>query len=238
MPKDDNCVHKDHRKRMKTNFVHSGADAFETHQLLEMLLFYAIPQKDTNPLAHDLLQNFGSLNSVLNADYESLTQLCGVKENTAVLLKLIFALARRSEQEKLSHCDIHSDFDSVGEFLVRQYRLLDKELVYLLLFDNSRRMFGVHQIHEGSVNSAMVDHQKIAKLALMRNAAGIVLAHNVQRERLALCFPHSEFRCLIIMLLPVTGITELSAGKAGISAEMTYYEFINILHKYGTTVRY
>lgn len=178
MPKDDNCVHKDHRKRMKTKFVHSGADAFETHQLLEMLLFYAIPQKDTNPLAHDLLQNFGSLNSVLNADYESLTQLCGVKENTAVLLKLIFALARRSEQEKLSHCDIHSDFDSVGEFLVRQYRLLDKELVYLLLFDNSRRMFGVHQIHEGSVNSAMVVHQKIAKLALMRNAAGIVLAHN------------------------------------------------------------
>ena len=185
-------IHKNHRQRLKRRFIRSGADSFETHHLLEMLLFYAIPQRDTNPLAHELMEIYGSLDAVLHADYESLTEVCGVKENTAVLIKLVQALICRCDQEVLSRAEVHSDFESVGHFLVKQYRTARKEMVYLLLFDNSGRLLDVSLIHEGSVNSAMVDNQKIAKLALLKNASNMILSHNHPD---GLAIPSSDDSC-------------------------------------------
>lgn len=178
MDKQDKNVHKGHRKRMKRSFLNSNPDAFETHKLLEMLLFYSVPQKDTNPLAHELIDTFGSLDAVLGADYDSLSEISGVKENTAVLFKLINAVNRRRELEAANNSKIKAEFQSIGEYLVRLYSAARSESVYVLLFDNSRCMIHAQSVYDGSVNSALVDMRKIARLALIKNASYIALAHN------------------------------------------------------------
>ena len=82
-------LHAGHRKRLKEQVVNVGLENFSSHQILEVLLFYAIPQRDTNELAHVLLNTFGSLSGVFEASYESLLEVKGVKENTATLIKLL-----------------------------------------------------------------------------------------------------------------------------------------------------
>lgn len=88
-------VHDGHRERMKSRFVEAGLDGFNDHNALEMLLFYAVPRKDTNELAHRLLKQFGSLASVFEAKHEELMRVDGIGENAATLIKLIPEVSRR-----------------------------------------------------------------------------------------------------------------------------------------------
>ena len=87
-------IHDGHRQRLKDRFRQEGLDKFDEIQVLELLLFYAIPQRDTNPLAHRLLEHFGSLAQVLEAPAEELEKVSGVGANVATLLSLTTALAR------------------------------------------------------------------------------------------------------------------------------------------------
>ena len=84
----DGKKHGGHRDRLRERFIRDGLDGFEEHNILEMLLFYPIPQKDTNELAHALLDRFGSLESVFNATPEELMQIDGVGEHTARFLSM------------------------------------------------------------------------------------------------------------------------------------------------------
>lgn len=87
---------------MKSRFLEAGLDGFNDHNALEMLLFYALPRKDTNELAHKLLNHFGSLAAVLEADQKALSEIDGIGENAAVLLKLIPAISRRYMEEVMA----------------------------------------------------------------------------------------------------------------------------------------
>lgn len=93
-------VHKGHRERMRQRFLVEGAKGFADHELLELLLYYAVPRGDVNPLAHRMLVEFGTLSMLLSADPADISRRCGVKESTAVLLVLQSALAHRLQQEK------------------------------------------------------------------------------------------------------------------------------------------
>ena len=87
-------IHKGHRERLKQRFLEEGLDNFTDIQVLELLLFYAIPQKDTNPIAHGLLEHFGSLSRVLEADFEELKKVDGISDHSATLLALVTDLCR------------------------------------------------------------------------------------------------------------------------------------------------
>ncbi|UWG97971.1 hypothetical protein LPY66_03955 [Dehalobacter sp. DCM] len=87
-------MHEGRRIRLKRRFLEEGLDSFEDHQILELLLFYAIPCKDTNELAHVLIEKYGSLSKVFDADPNELTTTPGLGENSAVLLSLMPSLAR------------------------------------------------------------------------------------------------------------------------------------------------
>ena len=87
-------MHSEHRKRLKGRFLREGLEHFEPHNVLELLLFYSIPQKDTNETAHLLMQRFGSLQGVFDAPFEELCRVPGIKEHSATLIKLIPSLAR------------------------------------------------------------------------------------------------------------------------------------------------
>ena len=88
-------VHSGHRQRMKTRFLTGGLDSFRDHEVFELILFYAIPRRDVNELSHRLIERFGSLKGVFDADFDDLCSVDGIGENVATLIKLIAATLRR-----------------------------------------------------------------------------------------------------------------------------------------------
>ena len=158
--------------------MQEGLDSFEKHNILELLLFYAIPQKDTNDLAHALLYQFGSLRGVFEADFSELIKIPGIKENTATLIKMIPELAREYMFEEVSEENIFDTADKIGRYFVRKYIGEINETVYLMLLDNGFKLLNVSKIHEGSVSSARVSPRKIMTQVIKYNASMAVVAHN------------------------------------------------------------
>ena len=171
-------VHDGHRKRLKTQFLIHGED-FHDHQLLELLLCYAIPQGDVNGLAHALLDQFGSLAGVFDALPPSLTRVDGVGEHTAVLLKLIPKLAGRYSTIRSSPGDILASSRAARDYLLPYFQTGPRnEMVYLVCMDAKYKVLGCHKLGEGTVNAADITPRRVVELALAHNASAVLLAHN------------------------------------------------------------
>ena len=134
-------VHAGHRQRLKDRFLKSGLDHMEPHVVLELLLFYAIPQGDVNPLAHRLLDRFGNLYGVCSAPVEELTQVPGVGPNTAVLLKLLLPLCRELLRQQNETGDRVVDAQTAYQMLSPLFLGRKEEAVGLLLLDSRGRPF-------------------------------------------------------------------------------------------------
>ena len=171
-------VHDGHRKRLKTQFLIHGED-FHDHQLLELLLCYAIPQGDVNDLAHALLDQFGSLAGVFDALPPSLTRVDGVGEHTAVRLKLIPKLAGRYSTIRSSPGDILASSRAARDYLLPYFQTGPRnEMVYLVCMDAKYKVLGCHKLGEGTVNAADITPRRVVELALAHNASAVLLAHN------------------------------------------------------------
>ena len=171
--------HKDHRSRMKARFLRDGLEGFAPHEVLELLLFYAIPQKDTNPIAHRLLDRFGSLAGVFSAKEHELCEVEGIGEHAATLLRILmpaasYALADRTRR----NTKIYRHLSAVGEYFVHRFMGAAEEAVYLMLLDNRYALIDCVKIHEGSVNSVAVTPRKLVERAYLSHAAMAVVAHN------------------------------------------------------------
>ncbi|MBQ8449141.1 MAG: RadC family protein [Clostridia bacterium] len=172
-------MHEHHRKRMKERFLREGIENFEPHNVLELLLFYSIPQKDTNEIAHRLIERFGSISAVFDAPYSELIKIDGIKEHSATLIKLVPALSQRYMSEAFSLSGtILPTMKDVGKYFVAKYIGATNEIVYLLLMDNKYKVIDCVKIFEGSVNSAAITMRKLIEAAISSGAAFAVLAHN------------------------------------------------------------
>lgn len=171
-------MHKDHRKHTKDRFLSEGLDSFEPHNVLELLLFYSIPQKDTNETAHMLINRFGSLSAVFDAPYDDLLTVPGISEHSATLIKLIPAISRRYAMEKNSKVTKLSSIEDIGKYLVARYLGVTEETMLLLLLDNKFGLIDCVKVHEGSVNSSAITMRKLIETALFKRASMVVLAHN------------------------------------------------------------
>jgi len=168
-------LHDGHRKRLKEQFLNHG-DGFHDHQLLELLLCYAIPQGDVNGLAHRLLDRFGSLAGVLDARPEALTQVPGVGEHTAVLLKLIPVLSGRYQADRAGMGTILDSTQAAGQYLRPYFSQGARyEMAYL---DGKYKVLGCHKLGEGTVNAAEITPRKLVEIVLAHNATAAILAHN------------------------------------------------------------
>ena len=127
-------VHEGHRQRLRDRFLKEGLDGFAPHNVLELLLFYAVPQRDTNELAHRLLTRFGSLSGVLDADFDELCQVEGVGANVATLLKLVPGLARRYLDDYDENGVVLTTIEEVGTFLRPKFIGRNNEMIFLLYF--------------------------------------------------------------------------------------------------------
>lgn len=170
--------HGGHRARLKERFLREGLGGFEKHNILELLLFFGIPQRDTNPIAHALLKRFGSLSGVFEASVEELCTVDGVSEHTATLLKLIPEVNRAALCEVRDSDKRYDTLNKIGELLLRYYAGLTVETVTLLLLDNSDRVIDLVKICDGSVNRVQFDTRKLVEQALRPRVSRVVLAHN------------------------------------------------------------
>lgn len=171
-------IHQGHRARLKERFEKEGLEHFSDVNALELLLFYAVPRQDTNPIAHALLERFGSLAGVLDAREEDLVQVPGVGRSAATLLHLIPALMGRYMQQSRELGDILSTTTQCGQYLLPYFFSARDEKVYLLSLDAKCKVLDCRLIHTGSVNTAGVSVRKIVEAAISANATSVVLAHN------------------------------------------------------------
>ena len=174
-------LHAGHRERMRERFACTGGTGMAEHELLELLLFYAIPRCDTNDLAHRLIEEFGSLASVLEADEAALSAIEGMGGKSALFLSLAGEIARRYAKEKIAPDERVSVYDSnekIAAYLWPRFLGSRVERVYLLLFDNGMRMLDCFEVCEGGVSGVAVSTRRITERAYRKNAAAAILAHN------------------------------------------------------------
>lgn len=175
---ENTSVHRGHRERLKQRFLEHGLDDFTDVQALELLLFYAIPQKDTNPIAHALLDHFGSLSRVLEAGVEELKQVKGISGHAATLLSLITELSRCYQVDCAQRTECLTTLDACGAYLVPYFFGRANETVFLLCLDAKCKVLCCREVGEGSVNSAGISVRKIVETALKAGATTVILAHN------------------------------------------------------------
>ncbi|MBE6632761.1 MAG: DNA repair protein RadC [Ruminococcaceae bacterium] len=171
-------MHEHHRQRMRERLRGCDFDHLATHELLEFLLFYAIPRSDTNKLAHGLLERFGSLRELFEASAEELTEVEGIGENSALLLKLIPAITRRYAEEQRKPSERYDSVSKLATFFVRRFIGDNRECLYMMLLNNRMNMIDCVKISEGSVNCSEVPVRRMTELALSKKASSVVLAHN------------------------------------------------------------
>ena len=171
-------LHGGHRDRMKKRFLQQGLDGFTDIQALELLLFYSIPRQDTNPIAHRLLQHFGSLSQVLEAPAEELMQVGGIKEHSAVLLNLINQMGRFYLVDKAQRERVLPTIEDCARYLQPYFYGRMRETVFLLCLDAKCKALCCKEVGEGSINSAGISVRRIVETALREGATTVVLAHN------------------------------------------------------------
>lgn len=173
----DKNIHKGHRQRMKHKFLLNGLDDFEQHQALELLLYYAVPRCDTNPMAHRLLEHFGSISAIFDAPVDTLKE-AGISETTATLLKIVPEFSRLYLDDKYNNKNKIINFDNLIEYFSNKFVGRNEETVMLLLADAKGKEIFSGVIAKGSLNSSDVPIRKVVDLSLRYNAKTAVIAHN------------------------------------------------------------
>lgn len=174
-----NGIHDGHRKRIREQFMEEGfSENTPPHKVLELLLFYSIPRRDTNELAHKLIERFGSVAGVLDAPEEQLLKIEGISENTVCLLKLIMPVARSyiNDKEKTGR-QIYT-LGNAADYLFNKFMGLTVETVYLLCLDNRLRILDCPMLSQGDEISVSVSTRMVAEQVFKTKATSVMLGHN------------------------------------------------------------
>lgn len=173
-------LHEGHRARMRKRFRETGFDGFTEHEVLEMILFYTCPRKDTNEIAHTLINKFGNFAGVIEAEYDDLLSVKNITENTATLFKMIPKFLP-------VYYNLRSDgviFDSMDK-IMRMFEAyfvgLTHEEFRIACFDNNLRMLSNILISSGTPTSSDVNMRTIVKEVLRTNATSAIICHNHPR---------------------------------------------------------
>lgn len=171
-------IHSGHRQRLKERYMEHGLENFSDIEALEFLLTFALPRRDTNPIAHALLDCFGSYRQVLEADLEDLIRVPGIGQNAAVLIRFMADSNRRYLISQRQEGTIIQNSKDAGDYLLPRFSYLSKEVAYVLSLDSRSMVTRCRAIAEGMVNKVDFAIRDIVDIALRDKAAGIILAHN------------------------------------------------------------
>lgn len=172
-------IHSGHRERVKRDFLENGFnETTPPHKIIEMLLFYSIPRKDTNETAHELLNRFGSVSGILDASVEQLTEVPGVNINTAALIKLIIPIARIYKSDKSTAAEKFESIDGLCDYLMNKYFGYDREVFTVLSLTAGGKLIGCDVLSEGNISEVNISTREVIETVLKRRAACAVIAHN------------------------------------------------------------
>lgn len=171
-------IHEGHRTRLKDRFISSGLDAFSDFEALELILFYALPRRDTNEIAHHLINRFKSLPGVLEADIKDLQEVTGIGENAAILIRLIAEMNMRYLKHEKKPGVVINGSEDAGRFLIPYYSYISEERAYILCLDSKGEVLSCRPLANGSVNRVDFSARTIVDIAMRENAVSIVLSHN------------------------------------------------------------
>lgn len=174
----EESLHNGHRQRLKKRFLQEGLQNFEDHEILQLILFYAIPMKDTNELAHLLLEKYGSISKVVEADPKDLVKIDGISEHSAILLNILpqFYIRYKTDRGKERIC--LDSLKKAGEFIRNLYYGISYEIVYILCLDVQHNLIHYEILHEGTIDEASIYPRLVVESALRHKAHSIILSHN------------------------------------------------------------
>ncbi|MCL2701980.1 MAG: DNA repair protein RadC [Defluviitaleaceae bacterium] len=171
-------IHDGHRERLKQKYLRGGLDILADHEVLELLLFYAVKQGNVNPLAHRLIKEFGSLRALFEADAETIAQAGKVSINTAILITLALPLARRYETVKWGKKHSLSNSQESCEFAKDLFIGETDEVFYMICLDASNQIISSVELARGTIDKAPIYPRVLVEKALQHSAATVILAHN------------------------------------------------------------
>ena len=194
--------HLNHRQRVRDAFRKSGFENTGDRNLLEMLLFYAIPRRDTNPIADALLKKYGSLDAIMNAPFDELQKIDGMGESSALLLNMLPEICKRYQGKKIRCAEI----DNIEEFILEKLDNKENEIMLMICFDALDRMTDCIILAQGDADTVTVDKRTILENAFSADADSVILAHNHPKGEAAPSKEDIELTKEVALLLAQTGI--------------------------------
>ena len=170
-------IHDGHREKMRRRFQETGLEGFADHEALELLLYYAIPRRDTNELAHRLLTRYGSLAALLQAPEEHLQRTEGIGESAAVFLKLVPAFVYKAQRSAGQETVLNST-EKAGRYLLARFAGERNEVIYQLCLDRKGKLLACKRLSEGGSAAAELNIRRLVENALLSSASAVILSHN------------------------------------------------------------
>jgi DNA repair protein RadC len=167
-----------HRERLRQRLLTGGAEALADYEVLEYLLYAAIPRGDTKPIAKALLAQFGSLAGVLNADPKAMQRVKGVGEASAAALKSVAIAARRMTRGEIVKKPVLSSWQALIDYLTTDMAHLTVERVRILYLDTKNRLIEDHHLNDGSIDEAAIHPREVIRRAMDVGASAMILVHN------------------------------------------------------------
>ena len=214
-------MHEGHRQRLKARFEKEGLTHFQPHEMLELLLTFAIPRKDTNLLGHLLIERFGSLHGVFQADRKDLEQVEGIGENASLLLSLILPLDLAYQKSLAGERVTITDREALKAYCVALYPEPRNEAFFVLSFDSRLQLIRVSEVAKGTPDRVSVFPRTVLSALLNSGATGCVLSHNHPAGGIEPSGEDLEMTLTLQRLLESVGITLydhiIVAGRQGVS---------------------
>jgi DNA repair protein RadC len=216
-------MHDGHRSRHRARYRSAGLDGFSDHEILELLLYYAIPRVDTNPIAHKLMQRFGSLAGVLSAHIDDLKKVEGVGESAAILISLIRPIMQRSQAIYREKRPRLMNIDMAGAYCCSLLAGKRRETLFVVCLDIHYRVICSEQVQQGSIDELPVYPRHIVEIALRHDASSIILTHNHPGGNLTASQSDIETTYKVMAALEALGISLLDHI---ITYEDNYFSFM------------
>lgn len=215
-------IHKDHRSRLKNQFIENGIDTLTDIQKLELLLFYSIPQKDTNPIAHNLINAFGTLSDVMSASFNELIKVDGVKENSATLIKFFGSMLNYSSRPDSE--EILSSSSKAKEFITKYFNHISVEQFYVFCLTKSNCVKKAFLINSGSSSEVNVEIRNITEKALETNCNRMIIAHNHPHGKAVMSGQDCRFTYSLLCSCILNNIELLDHIIVGTDKTISLYE--------------
>ena len=228
--------HKGHRKRHKQRYLDTKGEGFSDHELMELLLFYAIPRRNTNEIAHDLSERFGTIDKIVDASTDELKSVDGIGNNSAILIKLIANFAQKYINEKAKEPKCIDTLQKAVDYGRNRIFGSLREVVYATFTDNALNVIDTCLVSVGALDEAKPVIRNIIELCIVKRANAVVLFHNHPHGGVEASLADINFTSLLERELDMLGINLIEHIVVDNGSFNTILKDIRVVKSIGTYI--